>query len=52
MDGIGLGQKALCGNGKIPLGSLGLRLLTSSILQVVVWGGLALWLRECCLTSN
>ena len=47
---IGLGQNALCGNGKIPLGSLGLRLLTSSILHVglgvVVWGGLALWLRE------
>ena len=53
---VGLGQNALCGNGKIPLGSLGLRLLTSSIFQVglgggsmggvVVWGGLALWLRE------
>ena len=47
---VGLGQKALCGNGKIPPGSLGLRLLTSSILQVglgvVVWGGLRLWLRE------
>ena len=44
------GENALCGNGKIPLGSLGLRLLTSSIFQVglgvVVWGGLALWLRE------
>ena len=31
---VGLGQKALCGNGKIASGSLGLRLLTSSILQV------------------
>ena len=47
---VGLGQYALCGNGKIPPGSLVLRLLTSSILLVglgvVVWGGLALWLRE------
>ena len=47
---VGLGQIALCGNGEIPLGSLGLRLFTSSIFQVglgvVVWGGLALWLRE------
>ena len=47
---VGLGQNALCGNGKIPLGSLGLRLLTSSIFQVglgvVVRGGPALWLRE------
>ena len=47
---VGLGQNALCGNGKIPLGSLGLRLHTRSIFQVglgvVVWGGLALWLRE------
>ena len=43
------GAKCSCGNGKIPWGSLGLRLLTSSIFQVglgvVVWGGLALWLR-------
>ena len=38
---VGLGQNALCGNGKIPLGSLGLRLLTSSIFRVQ-----ALWLRE------
>ena len=40
---VGLGQKALCGNGKIPSGSLGLRLRTGSILQVglgvVVWEG-------------
>ena len=47
---VGLGKKALCGNGKFPLGSFGLRLLTSSILQVglgvVIWGWLALWLRE------
>ena len=50
---VGQGENALCGNRKIPLGiyiSLGLRLLTSSIFQVglgvVVWGGLALWLRE------
>ena len=46
---VGLGQNALCGNGKIPFGSLGLRLHTSSIFQVglgvVVWGGIALWLR-------
>ena len=47
---VGLGKTALSGNGKIPLGSLCLRLLTSSIFQVglgvVVWGRLALWLRE------
>ena len=50
---VGLGQKALCGDGKIPSGSLGMWLFTISILQVelggggvVVWGGLALWLRE------
>ena len=47
---VGLGQAALCGNGKISPGSLGLRLITSAIflvgLGVVVWGGLALWLRE------
>ena len=29
-----LGQEAQCGNGKMPSGSLGLRLLTSSILLV------------------
>ena len=29
-----LGQEALCGNGKIPLGSLGLWLFTSFILLV------------------
>ena len=48
---VGLGQNDLCGNGKIPPGSLCLRLLTSSILRVglggvLVWGGLVLWLRE------
>ena len=47
---VGLAQEALCGNGKIPPGSLGLRLLTNSILLVglgvLVWGGLALWLIE------
>ena len=31
---VGLGQNALFGNGKIPLGSLGLRLLTSYIFRV------------------
>ena len=36
---VGLGHKALCGNGKIPPGSLGLRLLTSYILQVGLGGG-------------
>ena len=36
---VGLGQKALCDNVKIPLGSLGLRLLTSSIFQVGFGGG-------------
>ena len=34
---VRLGQEALCGNRKIAPGSLGLRLLTSSILLVVVW---------------
>ena len=34
-----LGQNTLCGNGKIPLGSLGLRLITSSIFQVGLGGG-------------
>ena len=47
---VGLEQEALCGNGKIPLGSLGLRLITSAILLVglgvAVWEALALWLRE------
>ena len=47
---VGLGGNALCSNGKIPLGSLCLRLLTSLFFRwewgVVVWGGLALWLRE------
>ena len=45
-----LGKTTLCGNGKIPLGSLGLQLLTSSSFQVGLgggsMGGLALWLRE------
>ena len=36
---VGLGKNALCGNGKIPLGSLCLRLLTSSIFQVGLGGG-------------
>ena len=36
---VGLGQEALCGNGKIPPGSFGLRLLTSSILLVGLGGG-------------
>ena len=36
---VGLGKKALYGNGKIPSGSLGLRLRTSSILHVVLGGG-------------
>ena len=31
---VGLGENALYGNGKIPLGSLGMRLLASSIFQV------------------
>ena len=31
---VGLGKNVLCGNWKIPLGSLGLRLLTRSIFQV------------------
>ena len=35
---VGLGQKALCGNGKIPSRSLGMRLLTISILQVGLGG--------------
>ena len=35
---VGLGPNALCGNGKIPLGRLGLRLLTSSIFQVGLGG--------------
>ena len=47
---IGLEQEALCGNGKIPPGSLGLRLISSSILLVGLEGecmGMAsLWLRE------
>ena len=47
---IGPGQEALCGNGKIPPGSLGLLLISSAILLVglgvAVWGGLALRLRE------
>ena len=47
---VGLGQNVLCGNGKISLGSLGLRLFISFIFQVglgvVIWGGLALWLRK------
>ena len=34
---VGLGQEALCGNGKIPPGSLGL--LTSSNLLVGLGGG-------------
>ena len=37
---VSLGQNALCGNGKIPLGSLGL--LTSSIFQVEFGGG-SIW---------
>ena len=36
---VGLGQEALCANGKIPPGSLGLRLLTSSIFLVGLGGG-------------
>ena len=36
---VGLGKTALSGNGKIPLGSLCLRLLTSSIFQVGMGGG-------------
>ena len=36
---VGLGQKARCGNGKIPPGSLGLRLLTSFIWLVGLGGG-------------
>ena len=36
---VGLGKNALSGNGKIPLGSLCLRLLTSSIFQVGLGGG-------------
>ena len=36
---VGLGEKALSGNGKIPLGSLGLRLLTSSIFSGGIRGG-------------
>ena len=36
---LGLGQNALCGNGTIPLGSFGLRLLTSYIFQVGFGGG-------------
>ena len=35
---VGLGKNALCGNGKIPLCSLGLRLLTSFIFQVGLGG--------------
>ena len=33
------GARALCGNGNIPPGSLGLRLLTSFILLVGLGGG-------------
>ena len=36
---VGLGQEALCGNGKIPPGSLGMRLLTSSIFLAGLGGG-------------
>ena len=36
---VGLGQEAQCGNGKIPPGGLGLRLLSSSILLVGLGGG-------------
>ena len=36
---VGLGQEVLCGNGKIPPGSLGMRLLTCSNLLVVFGGG-------------
>ena len=36
---VGQGENALSGNGKIPLGSLCLRLLTSSIFQVGLGGG-------------
>ena len=36
---VGPGENALCGNGKIPLGSLCLRLLTSFIFQVGLGGG-------------
>ena len=36
---VGLGKNALSGNGKIPLGSFCLRLLTSSIFQVGLVGG-------------
>ena len=47
---VGLGYEALCGNGKVPSGILGLWLISSAILQVglgvVVWGGLDLWLIE------
>ena len=32
IEWVGVGQEALCDNGKIPPDSLGLRLLTSSIL--------------------
>ena len=35
---VGLGENALSGNGKIPLGSLCLWLLTSSIFQVGLGG--------------
>ena len=36
---VGLGENALNGNGKIPLGSLCLRLLTSFIFQLGLGGG-------------
>ena len=36
---MGLGQEALCGNGKIPSGSLGLQLISSDILLVGLGGG-------------
>ena len=36
---VGLEQNALYGNGEIPSGSLGLRLLTSSIKQGDLGGG-------------
>ena len=36
---VGLGKEALCGNEKIPPGSLGLRLISSAILLVGLGGG-------------
>ena len=38
---VGLGQEALCGNGKIPPGSLGLRLISSAILLVGLGRGIS-----------